>query len=364
MSIISKLLNLTKRSHNAKQESGVGYLRQLGEFIALARSPNLIGPSEYFDYRLYDPALSAQEKRQFLGYKAERTYSRLNHASWHGTANDKILFEQVMITAGFAVPKTLAIYHPWRVAGPYCLHIRTRDGLGNFLAGLTEFPIFVKPVHGLFGRGANVIVRYDAAKKTVATHDNPRMSLEEFHNWIETNTKVGMLFQKMMVPSPEVQQVCGSRLSGVRMNVLCDSNGPRLFRANWKLCTGNNIVNNIEDWTNGNVMAAVDHTTGFITAARRGIGGEPVAVDEHPDTRAPLIGAKVPNWDAMRSFVEDAARAFPGLRFQAWDIAATEDGICAIELNLATLHTVHATQLVSHQGFLDKQLSKALAQFL
>lgn len=363
MSIVSRLFKLFNESRRAKQESGVGHLRQLIHILSLAQSPSRLGPAEYFEYRLFDRALSFQTKGQFLGYKTEGIYSKLNQPSWHGTANDKILFEQVMIASGLAIPKTIAIYHPWRVAGPYCQHVRTRDDLEHFLNDNQNFPIFVKPVHGLFGRGANTICAYDAQEKMVIMHNNSKMSLAEFHHWVESNTRVGMLFQNMLLPSSEVQRVCGKRLSSVRMIVLCDEYGPQLFRANWKLCTGNNLVDNTEGWTNGNIVAAVDHTTGLIQAAYRGIEGDKIAIDEHPDTHVRLVDLKVPNWEAMKDYVENAARAFPGLRFQAWDIAATTNGICAIELNLATLHTVYATQLVSNRGFLDDKLVRALKAF-
>lgn len=364
MDIFSRILNGIKCARQAKKDTGAGYFRQLAELYRLSRSPNLIGPAEYFEYRLYDPALTDTAKRQFLGYKAERIYSRLNQSSWHGTANDKILFEQAMLAAGFKIPRTLAIYHPWRVGGLYYKHVRTREDLEQFLAKSRNYPMFVKPVHGLFGRGANLVTGYRAETKVVITKTNPTMSLEAFHQWLENNSRVGMLFQETLKPSKEVQQVCGERLSSVRMIVLSDENGPQLFRANWKLCTGSNLVDNTESWTNGNVVAAVDHLTGQIHGAYRGVAGEQVAIDMHPDTHVPLIGLKVPHWDDMKDFVEAAASLFPGLRFQAWDIASTVNGICAIELNLATLHTVHATQLVSHRGFLDAKLAKEMKPFL
>ena len=98
----------------------------------------------------------------------------------------------------------------------------------------------------------------------------------------------------------------------------------------------------------------------MVQRAYRGLNGTRVEVSEHPDTKTPLIGLKIPHWDEMTSYVESIARVFPGVRFQAWDIAATSSGICALELNLATFHTVHATQLVSQKGFLDDRLASAL----
>ena len=127
MSSLSRLVELFNRANEAKLATGVGYLRQLREFYPLTRAPNFLGPSEYFDYRLYEPSLTSAAKRQFVGYRSERIYSRLNTSSWHGAANDKVLFEQVMIAAGFKTPKTLAIYQPWRVAGEYREHVSPRE---------------------------------------------------------------------------------------------------------------------------------------------------------------------------------------------------------------------------------------------
>lgn len=364
MSIISRLFHLSKCANQAKRESGIGYFQQVAECLLLARAPNLVGPAEYFDYRLYDPALSKAEKKQFLGYKAERIYARLNQVSWHGTANDKVLFEQVMITSKLEIPKTLAIYHPWRMAGKHCDHVRNAADLERFLTNNKTRPLFVKPIHGLFGRGTELLAGYEPETRLVLTQGQGKVPLDQFHAWVETNSRVGMLFQAVLEPSQEVRKVCGERLSSVRMIVLIGESGPTLFRANWKLCTGKNIMDNTEGWTNGNVVAAVDHRTGLIQGAFRGIDGAQIPTSTHPDTQAQLLGLKVPNWEDMKAYVENAAKAFPGLRFQAWDIAATSDGVCAIELNLATLHTVYATQLVSHQGFLDETLARELAPYI
>lgn len=357
-----KPLKLFLRSREAKLRSGVGYLNQLAEMISLVRSPNFVGPEEYYEFGLYDRKLSKEEKHKFIGYKAERYYSRLNRTSWDATANDKILFEQIMRASGFASPKNLAVLHPWRSAGADCEHIRSIVQLHSFLSDKTVFPMFVKPVHGLFGRGTAILRSYTTEKQTVAFQSGCEMRLEEFFSWLGTQTRDGMLFQKMLKPSDEVRKVCGSRLSTVRMIVLCDRDKPTLFRANWKICTGYNLVDNTDGWRNGNVVAAVDHLNGMVHRAFQGRNGERVEVLQHPDTHAPIVGIKVPNWDEIKAYVEAVARVFLGVRFQAWDIAASSDGIQALELNLATFHTVYATQLVSKKGFLDDRLAKVMAE--
>lgn len=358
--INSKLSVLVSRARSAKLKTGVGYLRQVYEILTLRGAPNFLGSSEYFDYGLFDPTVPMGAKQEFLGYKAEKIYSKLNQGSWHGTANDKIMFEQVMQSCGFKIPTTLALFHPWRTGSTSCHHVRTLAELGAFFADVTTFPLFVKPVHGLFGRGTMLVHGFNKDSQTVATDEDSSISLPNFFKWLTDNSRAGMLFQSMLVPSHDVQAVCGNRVSSVRMIVLVSDDGPKLFRANWKICTGKNIIDNTEGWTNGNIVAAVDPNSGWIEAAYQGIEGRRIPVGHHPDTKEKLTGRSVPNWGDMKLFVESCARAFPGLGFQAWDIAATTEGSCAIELNLATFHTVQATQLVSGKGFWDERLSKVL----
>lgn len=53
----------------------------------------------------------------------------------------------------------------------------------------------------------------------------------------------------------------------------------------------------------------------------------------HPNTQEPLIGFKVPMYDAAIEMVKEAALKFPQVRYVGWDVAIGENGPCLIEGN-------------------------------
>jgi hypothetical protein len=82
----------------------------LHEIIALWRGPGKLSPQEYFYYRLWDPAAPLDEKRRFVGKKAQHEmHLACNSQYWYGTAADKILFHTIMTGASLPVPDLTAI---------------------------------------------------------------------------------------------------------------------------------------------------------------------------------------------------------------------------------------------------------------
>jgi hypothetical protein len=83
-----------------------------------------------------------------------------------------------------------------------------------------------------------------------------------------------------------------------------------------------------------------------------------VEVESHPDTGARLQGAVIPEWRAMTELCLEAARHFPGLRLQAWDVAPTPVGPVILEINGAG--NLSMTQRAEGRGVLDNAFLKFL----
>ena len=56
----------------------------------------------------------------------------------------------------------------------------------------------------------------------------------------------------------------------------------------------------------------------------------------HPDSGAPIKGAVIPGWEAIKEEMLALARTFPFMNFIAWDILLTDEGICIIEANTSS----------------------------
>ena len=54
---------------------------------------------------------------------------------------------------------------------------------------------------------------------------------------------------------------------------------------------------------------------------------------EHPDTKVPLSGFKVPFWDELCELTKKLARMCPDCHIMGWDMALTDSGWVMVECN-------------------------------
>ncbi|MHC4550156.1 MAG: sugar-transfer associated ATP-grasp domain-containing protein [Planctomycetota bacterium] len=342
----------------ARQTTGKGLWALLGEILALRLGEGRLGFEEYFDFKLHDDAkYTAEAKHEFAGWRALPFFGRLNDRIWHATANDKLTFGALMLGQGFLVPDIYAVYHPGRRRYRDAPTFHTHEELAAYLRDGMPYPFFSKPVQGTHGRGTKLVARYDRDTDELVLGDRTRERVERFAAQLESPGHLGHLFQEVLRPSPAVREVCGDRISSVRMVVLLTKNGPELFRVEWKLAVGDNMVDSIGDGSNGNLVAAIDCERGVVRHAlpANTLPGDG-SVPAHPDTGARLLGRPVPEWEALKAFVLEAARVFPGLRLQAWDVASTDKGIVGLEVNLPGVTTIYGAQQTSGRGFLTPAL--------
>ena len=53
----------------------------------------------------------------------------------------------------------------------------------------------------------------------------------------------------------------------------------------------------------------------------------------HPISNEVVVGTQIPDFQNIRTSVEEMAKMFPNFRYLGWDIAITEDGFDVIEVN-------------------------------
>ena len=82
----------------------------LREVVSLRRGAGKLTPNEYFYYRLWDPVLTAEEKRRFVGKQAQHPmHLACNDLGWYAVAADKLLYQTLMAGAQLPVPPLLAV---------------------------------------------------------------------------------------------------------------------------------------------------------------------------------------------------------------------------------------------------------------
>jgi len=122
----------------------------LAEVVALRRGPGKLTPNEYFYYRLWEPYLTRDDRRRFVGKQAQQPmHVACNDTGWYAAAADKLLFHTLMAGAGLPTPELLAVAGPGRLApsGPV---LPDADSAARFLRNPRHYPMFAKPIDGKY----------------------------------------------------------------------------------------------------------------------------------------------------------------------------------------------------------------------
>ncbi|MCB1674885.1 MAG: hypothetical protein KDI01_01250 [Halioglobus sp.] len=333
----------------------------MSDILRLRLGPTKLGADDYFLYRLWDDArYSFDAKREFVGWRLSRELDRcLNENASRKYANDKLEFARAMRAAGLATPEIRAIYSERSPGLEGAVLLSDRAQSTAFLQDSGLYPVFMKPVHGTYGRGGFSALSWDAPTQRIVLGDgsskSPAQVAEDFTQvWAH-----GYIVQELLRPHPEVVAVVGERLSSLRVIVLLIAGEPRVFRAVWKLPTGRNMSDNFMHGELGNLIANIVIQTGRIDSAVGMRNGRTEAIPQHPDTAVALTNLKVPLWDEVTEYCKKAAQLFPGLRMQHWDIALTPDGPVALEVNVEGSMDLH--QLAGGGGVYNATL-KSLQQ--
>jgi hypothetical protein len=307
----------------ARADDGVGTIQQLTELVRLRLGTGKLTPEDYYRMRVYRQELSFQDKSKFLSQAAVKLSKR-----WNIVAHDKLLTYIVLEHEGVRTPRILAICHSLRNHGAVQT-LRSVEDVRTYLMGATEFPFVTKPVTGVFSRDVHLVKGVDRVSDRVQLEDGDQ-EIAEFARNVITPTD-GTLFQELLIPHRDIVAHISSRLCTLRLIVILDRGDVRLLRAYWKIAGGNNLADNY--WRPGNFIALIDADTGRILRCVTGLGPDFHIFDKHPLTGMALAGHEVPCFAEAVALAIRIAPAFAGMRMQAWDIAITDDGPIALEVN-------------------------------
>ena len=354
---------LFKSALRARREYGKSLLSQLIEIIQLRFGPGLLGPTEYYDFALFNDQLGdLQQKKEFAGWRMwlhlEET---ANDASWRSVVNDKLVFYSAMRGLNLATPEIYAVFDRDGRGVQGIPQFNTINRFVDYLKTEAPFPLFAKPCRGHYGIGAFAIKGYDRHRDAFMLGGDDTVKVSEFIRVVEKEGRAGYLVQAWLRPDPSMDKILGDRLSSARVNILIAPDGPKIHWVTWKLPTGNNVVDNFHKGTTGNLVGSVDPQTGRVVRVRGGVGFDLKEIQVHPDTGKPIVGITLPNWSRTIEYCLAAARCFPGLKAQHWDIAFTDTGPVALELN--TYGCLDIQQYASSHGFMNENLQIFMRQF-
>jgi hypothetical protein len=351
----------------AKRATGKSILMQLLEIITLRRGYGELFAFEYYDFKLYDDRkFPDAKKHEFLGTRTEtKVCQAVNSIHWDMIEEDKLMTYAVLTGIGLPVPRTFAVYHRGGRYFAPAVTVTTPENLADYLRNGAPYPLFAKPAHSSFGCGGFALGSLDRPADRLHMVDGTSAQVDAFvagldHVGGRNTIANGYIFQELLAPHPIIRQACGT-ISSVRLLVLLHDDGPRIFRAVWKVPRKASMTDNFHHGVSGNMLAWIDVETGSVQRVIRGMGREREDVTTHPDTGERLMGLRLPDWETLLKVGLEASAALPKLRFLHFDIAMTDRGPVIFEINVEG--SFDLVQLPAPAGLYDETLRTFLARY-
>lgn len=351
---------LIQHAFAVRRLTGKPVMRQLLEILRLSLGEHRLGVSEYYELGVFDDsAFPPEKKSDCIGWRASQKIDKqFNHSYWRATANDKVLNYALLQHFGHSAPETLATFSPNKRRVGHEVSLDTEGALEDFLTRTMQFPIFVKPIHGSYGRGAFLLNSYDADTKSFIDSNGKTLPLSELLKACLTPQYAGMLFQKPLQPHEDIQRWVGSTTSCVRVIVVLNKGRPKMRMAFWKIARSHNITDNFHMGSTGNLLAWIDKDSGRVTRVVTGLWPTGEDVTQHPDTGQELLGKTLPDWQRAMDLCASASVQFQGLRLQHWDVAFCNGGPVLMELN--TEADLGVPQYLGRVPFVDDEIRAML----
>lgn len=314
----------------AQSKQGLAWIRRLA---GAARGPGKLTADEFFYYRLHRPGISIECARSYIGKKAQRlVHHACNDPKWLAPCNDKALFYTIMAGAGLPAPETVAVLGPESRYGYRSVEISS-DALLRVLRDVGQ-PVFAKPIDGIYSVGTLVI-----EDSQVSVRGHGAMTADTLVDYMRKISPTGYMLQKILAPHPDLADVV-SAVPSLRLLVIA-AGDPVLLSAVLKVPSASSVADNF--WRSGNVLAAIEDGRILRAIVSRQL--------QAPAESPALVGRVVPDWDRAVALALDAARLFPAIRTQSWDVALTDRGPVLLEFNFGGDLNLH--QLSHDRGILS-----------
>jgi hypothetical protein len=305
-----------------------------------------IGFDEAVLLGMYRPGMEAQDFSRFVGKGRQKIFhNTCNDRQWFALADDKAVFYTILKGGGFPVPETVAFAGTRRRAGMGDW-LSGPDALAAFLTTQRQWPLFAKPVDGMYSLGGLRLEGLGEGRVQVAGEEP--VSFADLWNYMAALSRQGYLIQHCLKPSQFALQHFAPTIASVRLLILFSGAEPRIESAVLKIPSGAHVADNF--WRAGNMLAALD-VDGRIVRVISGKGPQEREVEQHPATAVALIGLALPDWNELCALALAAAALFPAIRTQSWDVALTEGGPHLLEVNFGGDLDLH--QMAHRRGVLS-----------
>jgi hypothetical protein len=327
-----------------RERTGKPALHQFAEELRAYFSAGVL-PPWYYAFELYDGRSTA---RSYLNrFETKKGYYEvlLRRRQSHSPLGNKLRFEQHCRAYQIQTVPVLAV-----AAGGEVVCFEP--------GGLPRSDLFVKPIRGRGGRGAERW-DYDGSSGRYGCADREFLGEQLLDRLRRRSNAMPRIVQPRLVNCDELKGINNDALSTVRIVTCLDESGrPEIVGAAVRMAIGDN--HRVDNFHAGGIASAVDLDTGELgPASDMGMDARLGWLDRHPDGGGTITGRKLPMWEETCRLAERAHRAFDDRVVVGWDIAVTPQGPTVIEGNSAP--DLDIIQRTRRSGLAEGRFAELLA---
>lgn len=283
---------------------------------------------EYYEFEF--EKRDEEFRNSFLGLNEQRYYlDYLNPIKYYSLARNKYMAHKMLENTGVRKSKLYCYYQP---EARYADCTENAHDLNSVLYILKQKNVqscVIKTTESSHGDNVWVInaIEYRDNDAIMTRFDGETLLLSSV---LGTNA---LIFESVVKQTKQFATFNESSVNTVRfMTTLWPDGSARVIATWFKVGRKGKCVDNAGN--GGNVDAAIDVETGKIYNVFQFDGWrKSELVDKHPDSGSQLNGVVIENWQAIKEEVKKFQQAFPYCKAAGWDIAITDEGPVAIEVN-------------------------------
>ena len=320
--VLSALWFTRRNGAIVAERFSVPTVRQFGDQLRLAVTSGLM-PPWYYIFEFYRPG-RMQLARAYLtrGQTKYGAYTILKEARASSSPLvDKEEFALFCAQRQIAALAVLLSVHDGELRG----EIRSAKGL-------PDRDLFVKPVCGRGGRGAE---RWDhVGRGSYRLTTGLELDGEEFLERLRAMSRSQpFLVQERARNNRAIRALSNGALNTIRMiSCLDEEDRPEIIGAVLRIAVGENVT--VDNVHAGGLAAAIDLGSGRLSqATEMGLDANLGWIDRHPDTGRRITGRVIPMWEEACELVRKAHIAFQDRVVIGWDVAIMADRPRLVEGN-------------------------------
>ncbi len=344
-------IDVASQLTSAARESGRSPFAIALDFLKLRKRRGKLKFYEYFLYSLYDTKLFSEEDRdRFISAHMHWPVSNAcNNREWWAVTENKWLSSVFLKQNGVPIPENCAIFDCGPQFYPDLPRLKTAEDLKAFFASFESYPLFAKPIGGMWSAGAMRISHH--TETHVLVDGGEPVTYEHLADTVFADKSY--IFQSCLKPHSFFDGITDATATIRSVNIILRDGQLKVPYTLLKLPMQGNIADNF--WRSGNVLCDLDPETGEVRNIVTAQNGRRTPLESLPGNARAFIGERLPCWQELKALNERVALLHAANRYGSTDIALTEDGPVVVEVNTGCAFEL--MQIARGQGLLTDEMT-------